>query len=72
MHFEEIKKVVCETVGDYGNDEFLGPNQNKGDILTVIWQGNIRGVMSYIFKETGEDFAYSAWRYKDYESENKN
>ena len=64
---KEIKKVVCQTEGDYGNPHFDGPNPKVGDVLTVIWQGDFQGVYSYMFKECGEDYLYSAWRYKDYE-----
>lgn len=54
---------MCETVGDYGNDEFTGPDPKKGDILTVIWEGNWNGIYSYAFKEYGSRYLYSAWRY---------
>lgn len=58
-----MKKVMCETVGNYGNDEFTGPDPRKGDILTVVWEGFYNGVYSYEFKECGSNYLYSAWRY---------
>lgn len=58
-----MKKVMCETVGMYGNDDFQGPNPKKGDILTVSWEGVLGGIYSYQFVECGPNYAYSAWRY---------
>jgi len=66
-NYNSTKKVVCEITGNYGNDEFPGPDPKKGDVLTVIWEGDWEGVYSYMFKETGENFLYSAYRYKTIE-----
>jgi hypothetical protein len=35
-NFNGIKKVICDIVDNYGNDEFTGPDPKKGDVLTVI------------------------------------
>lgn len=64
-----MKKVICEHVGDYGNDEFDGPNPKQGDVLTVLWEGDYYGTYTYTFVEYGPDYGYSAWRFKEEKNE---
>ena len=64
------KKVICEHVGDYGNDEFPGPNPKQGEILTVLREFLYHGVWTYTFVEFGPDYGYSAWRYRTVQDEN--
>lgn len=59
-----MKKVRCVSVGNYGNDEFDGPNPQLGDELTVLDEFDYFGVPSYTFVEIGPDYAYSQSRYE--------
>jgi hypothetical protein len=60
-----MKKVKCIHVGDYGNDEFDGPNPKQGDVLTVMREFVYNHVPSYTFVEFGPHYAYSQWRYEE-------